>query len=285
MAATYAEPAPSEMPQPIGAKVWDSDMYAHGRTNSSDPAVKEFSRGSLRNETNWEGCDDHFVPLKEIQNISNNGQFTEALEKAKLPVHNFWVYDGAIPNIHTHPKVPASADDLLPPLRLSEADFVEFQRAGSKKGWTFHSPMSGEGPYYPHTKPQHEIHGWMSQLTKRRRHKQIDDPNPQIAVTRDFESINRTNNARGIGITGPSSGNGGMAGGYQEVQPERLRVLPAPNPRFNFMGTRLAHTQRDDDSGPGAGAGGFRSGLSSRYPERPQFVERRRPGMGQYAFR
>jgi len=198
------------------------------------------------------------------------------------------VYDGAVPNIHTPTKIPGSSDDLLPVLRLQEADFVEFQRAGSKKGWTFHSPMSGESTgFYPHKTPQHEIHGWMSQLTKRRRTKAITDPTSQIAVTRDFEDINRTNNARGIGITGPSSGNGGMAGGYQEVQPERLRVLPAPNPRFNFMGTRLAHTQRGDDSGigNGAGAGGFRSGLSSRYPERPQFVEQRRPGMGQFAFR
>jgi len=72
-----------------------------------------------------------------------------------------------------------------------------------------------------------------------------------------------------------------MAGGYKEVNPARLSQLPIPMAKYNWTGTRLSGTGREDQGGGtlGSGAGGFRSGYASKYPTRPSFPVRRTTGL------
>ena len=106
-------------------------------------------------------------------------------------------------------------------------------------------------------------------------------PEKQGLATREMPAIDIENNARGIGTTGGGSGNGGMAGGYKEVNPARLSQLPIPMAKYNWTGTRLHGTGREDQGGGslGAGAGGFRAGYASQYPTRPSFPVRRTTGL------
>lgn len=253
-----------------GPVVFESRGSGPPRSSATRNQLREYGRHSLRAETNQEGCTDHFYPSKEIEAISTNSAFPDKLRTAKLPVQNFWTYDGAYNTVTHGGKMAGNPDELLPVERLHEADFVAYQRYGSKKGWLYNSPECGVGPYRPEQYPTHTQDGWPNQIKQRRWRPDPSDPTKQELAERQMPKIDIVNNARGIGRTGEGSGSGGMSGGYQEVNPKRLKFLPIPQAKFNWTGTRAVRTGREDQSGAamGAGAGGFRAGYASRYPSR-----------------
>lgn len=70
-----------------------------------------------------------------------------------------------------------------------------------------------------------------------------------------------------------------MAGGYQEVNAERLSSLPIPQAKYNWTGTRVHGTGREDQANNQGGAGGYRAGYASQFPSRPSFPQGRTTGI------
>ena len=127
-------------------------------------------------------------------------------------------------------------------------------------------------------KATHTSDGFPDRIKQNRWYPEPRSMEKQGLAVRQLPAIDIENNARGIGTTGSGSGNGGMAGGYKEVDPNRLKALPIPMEKFNWTGTRLTGTAREDQ-GTGAGAGGYRAGYVSAYPDRPSFPQRHSTGL------
>ena len=136
------------------------------------------------------------------------------------------------------------------------------------------SDYGGQGE----NKPTHTTDGFIESIRKNKWQPLHREQDKQGLATREMPAIDIVNNARGIGTTGASSGSGGMAGGYREVNPRRLARLPVPMAKYNWTGNRLSGTGREDQSLQ-HGAGGFRSGYVSKYPIRPVFPERQTRGI------
>lgn len=241
-------------------------------------AQQAYGRKSLRAHTNWQGCDTQFSVLPELRPYVSDHYNPQSLVKAKHAVEPFWTYDGAQATLHNHEKQPGSTDDILPPSKLQERDFIVYQRYGSKKGWLYNSPNQSKGPYWPEDKPTHTEDGWTEQIKNNRYTVMETSKEKQGMYSREIPFIDIQNNARGIGVSGPGKGQGGMAGGYQAINPQRLEKLPVPKASSNWTGSRPHGTARTDmaGGGTGAGAGGFRSGYLSQYPERPYIPDRRK---------
>lgn len=247
---------------------------------NGDRAIQEFSRGSLRAETNQAGTAGKVFSLApNIAAVSSDFAYPESLRTAKHPVPSFWVYDGAQDTIGATGKIATSRDQILPNKRISEQDAVEWQRVGSKKGWMFNGSPQQQGPGGSGENiPTFTSDGFPSSVANNRwRPTSRTAENQELAI-RQLPAIDIENNARGIGRTGPGSGNGGMAGGWKEVNKARLSALPIPMAKYNWTGTRKVGTGRED-MGLGAGAGGFRAGYKSIYPDRPSFPMRRSTGL------
>lgn len=265
-----------------GVTVTLSDEEKHmDSPYSGDRAIRQFARGSLRAETNQFGTQGKKFDLAPgVKERSSSFAVPYKLVETKHPVQDFWVYDGAHPTLTHNGKISTSRDQVLPDKRISEQDAVEWQRVGSKKGWMFNGRPQQEGPGGTgENYPTHTSDGFVKQIPKW-------FPTPrstekQIEATRELPAVDITNNARGIGVTGSGSGSGGMSGGYKEVNKERLARLPIPMQKYNWTGTRVTGTGREDQGGGGngAGAGGFRAGYSSMYPMRPAYPQRRTIGI------
>ena len=101
---------------------------------SSDRAKKEFGNKSLRNTTNQQGTNGYeFKLLPSLAAVSSSFPYPEALLKAKHPVQDFWVYDGAHPGLTDRGKISTSIDQILPNKKITEQDAIEWNRIGSKK--------------------------------------------------------------------------------------------------------------------------------------------------------
>ena len=250
---------------------------------SSDRAKKEFGNKSLRNTTNQQGTNGYeFKLLPSLAAVSSSFPYPEALLKAKHPVQDFWVYDGAHPGLTDRGKISTSIDQILPNKKITEQDAIEWNRIGSKKGWMFNGPPQQNTPGFSgENTPTHTSDGFIHRIKDNKWSPMERLPEKQGLATREMPAIDIENNARGIGTTGGGSGNGGMAGGYKEVNPARLSQLPIPMAKYNWTGTRLHGTGREDQGGGslGAGAGGFRAGYASQYPTRPSFPVRRTTGL------
>ena len=251
--------------------------------SNGDRAQKQFGYGSLRAHTNQSGTGGYtFQVIPSIAAVSSSFSYPEALLKAKHPVQDFWVYDGAHPGLTDRGKIATSLDQVLPEKRVTEQECIEWHRVGSKKGWMFNGTPQQEGPGSSgENMPTHTSDGYISSVQANKWSPMERLAEKQTLATRTMPAIDIENNARGIGLTGPGSGSGGMAGGYREINPERLARLPIPMAKYNWTGTRLAGTGREDQGGGnlGSGAGGFRSGYSSKYPTRPSFPVRRTTGL------
>lgn len=240
-----------------------------------DRAIKQFSNGSLRNETNQLGTNGYRFQLEpSIAAVSSERPNPIALRDARHPVQDFWVYDGAYPGVTDRGSIATDRDQILPNKRITEQDAVEWQRVGSKKGWMFNgNPQSNYG-FQGEDVPTHTSDGFVDQIKKRRWQMLSRSAQKQGLATREMPAIDLENNARGSGVSGPGSGSGGMSGGYKEVDPNRHNRLPIPMSKYNWTGTRLVGTGREDQ-GAQHGAGGFRAGYNSIYPDRPSFQERK----------
>lgn len=249
----------------------------------SNRAQKQFGYGSLRAHTNQSGTSGkEFKVIPSIAAVSSSFAYPEALLKAKHPVQDFWVYDGAHPGLADRGKIATSLDQVLPEKKVTEQECVEWNRVGSKKGWMFNGSPQQDGPGGSgENMPTHTSDGFISSVKANKWTPMERLPEKQGLAIRDMPAIDIENNARGIGTTGSGSGNGGMAGGYREVNPERLARLPIPMAKYNWTGSRLSGTGREDQGGgsTGSGAGGFRSGYASKYPTRPSFPVRRTTGL------
>lgn len=249
----------------------------------TDRAIQEFSPGSLRAHTNQIGTQNYkFKLIPSLAAVSSDFSYPQSLVHAKHPVQDFWVYDGAQPTLTDRGKIATSLEQILPEKRVTEQECVEWHRVGSKKGWMFNGPpqQSTPGASGENT-PTHTNDGFISRVRENKWMPMARSAEKQGLATREMPAIDIENNARGIGLTGGGAGNGGMAGGYREVNPSRLARLPIPNARFNWTGTRLAGTGREDQGGAtlGNGAGGYRAGYKSVYPIRPSFPVRRTVGI------
>ena len=247
---------------------------------SVDRAQAQFSHGSLRNITNQTGTKGYkFSLTPSIAAVSSSFPYSQSLVGAKHPVQDFWVYDGAHPGLTDRGKISTSLDQILPDKRITEQDAVEYVRVGSKKGWMFNGTPQEAGPGGPgENMPTHTSDGYINRISDSRWAPMERMASKQGLATRDMPAIDIENNARGIGVTGEGSGSGGMAGGYRAVNAERLARLPIPLAKYNWTGSRLSGTGREDQS-LGSGAGGFRSGYKSKYPVRPSFPVRRTTGL------
>lgn len=249
---------------------------------SMDRAMKQFSQGSLRGITNQFGVQKPFILEKRVQSQSSTFPYSDKLRTAKHPVQDFWVYDGAQPTIGAQGKISTSRDQILPNKRITEQQAVEWHRVGAKKGWMFNGPPQQNQPgFQGENFPTHTSDGYVNQIKNNRWMPTPRSDEKQGLAQRQLPAIDIENNARGIGVTGPGSGNGGMAGGYKEVNKNRLMSLPIPMEKYNWTGTRLAGTARENQGGGnlGSGAGGYRAGYQSKYPDRPSFPERRTVGL------
>lgn len=250
---------------------------------SSDRAQAEFSHGSLRALTNQNGTGGKsFQLIPSVKAVSSTFSYSEALLKAKHPVQDFWVYDGAHPGLTDRGKISTSLDQVLPDKRITEQDAVEWNRVGSKKGWMFNGSPQQEGPGASgENVPTNTNDGFINRVRDNKWVPMERSSEKQGLATREMPAIDIENNARGIGVAGEGSGNGGMAGGYREVNAERLARLPIPMEKYNWTGSRLAGTGREDQGGGtlGSGAGGFRAGYVSKYATRPSFPVRRTTGL------
>ena len=265
-------------------EVIDEDEVQPRRLGKSDRAIKQFSRGSLRAETNQYGTKGRTFQLEpRLKAISSDFAYPETIRTAKHPLQDFWTYDGAQPTLAATGKVATSREQVMPDRRVTEQDFVEWQRVGSKKGWMFNR-QKGPGGKGENT-PSFTSDGWPERIKDHRWAPLPRSAEKQTLATREFPRIDTENNARGIGVTGPGSGNGGMAGGYHEITQSRLNKLALPMAKFNHTGTRLLGTGREDGSTPSHGAGGRRSGYESVYPTRPAFFERRAIGLTHFSGR
>lgn len=250
--------------------------------DGGDRAAAEFSVGSLRGITNQYGVGKPFLVEPRVAAQSSNFPYADTLRTTKHPTQDFWVYDGAQPTIGQAGKISTTRDQILPDRRITEQDAVEWQRVGSKKGWMFEGPPQQGGPgTRGENFPTHTNDGYISTIPSRRWFPDPRSEEKQGLASRDLPAIDIENNARGIGVTGAGSGNGGMAGGYREINRERLSRLPIPTPRFNHTGTRLRGTGREDQGGStlGSGAGGYRAGYQSAYEVRPSYPRRRTTGL------
>lgn len=250
---------------------------------TGDRAQREFGYGSIRAHTNQSGTGGYtFQVLPSVKAVSSSFAYPEALLKAKHPVQDFWVYDGAHPGLTDRGKVATSLDQVLPNKRVTEQDCIEWNRVGSKKGWMFNGSPQQDGPGGSgENVPTNTSDGFISSVKSNKWTPMERLAEKQGLATRQMPAIDIENNARGIGTTGAGSGSGGMAGGYREVNPERLSRLPIPMAKHNWTGTRLSGTGREDQGGgaAGSGAGGFRSGYASKYATRPSFPVRRTTGL------
>jgi hypothetical protein len=250
---------------------------------SRDRAQVEFSDGSLRNNTNQQGTSGQTFTLQpDVAAVSSTFPYTQSLVTAKHPVQDFWVYDGAHPGLTDRGSIATSIDQILPDRRIKEQDAIEWNRVGSKKGWMFNGPPQENTPGHSgENVPTHTNDGYINRVKDNKWMPLGRSSEKQGLATRDMPAIDIENNARGIGVTGAGSGNGGMAGGYREVNPARLSQLPIPMAKYNWTGTRLTGTGREDEGGGtlGSGAGGYRSGYASKYPTRPSFPVRRTTGL------
>jgi hypothetical protein len=246
---------------------------------SGDRAINEFSRGTIRAETNQLGTQGRKFSLEPtLASISSAFANSQKLVEAKHKVQDFWVYDGAYPGLTDRGSISTSRDQILPDKRITEQDAMEWQRIGSKKGWMYEGRPQEEYGSQGENIPTHTDDGFISSISK---HKWKPTPRSgenQGLAMHEMPAIDIENNARGIGTTGAGSGSGGMAGGYREVNPERLKRLPIPMAKFNWTGSRLAGTGREDQA-LGAGAGGFRSGYTSQYTDRPAYMQYRTAGL------
>lgn len=260
--------------------VLDNETDLPRNIYDSDRAVKEFSAGSLRALTNQQGCDGKkFSVMPSLRPYVEDGYFPDSLRTAKPPVQNFWVYDGAQPTIGMNGETPTSLDQILPASDLREQSFIEWNRVGSKKGWMFHGrPQEDYDSPVGENVPTHTDDGWPMQIKQHRWAPMEVDPALQRKAHQETPAIDITNNARGIGVTGQGSGNGGMAGGYKEVNPQRLRQLPIPMAKYNWTGSRLHGTGRESE-GLRQGAGGFRAGYNSQYGEFPAILRAQNTGV------
>ncbi len=261
-------------------RVVADDVRSQDVSQGGDRAVAQFAAGSLRATTNQYGVDKPFLVEPRVAAVSSMFDYAEALRTTKHPVQDFWVYDGAQPTLAATGKVSTSIDQILPDKRISEQDAVEWQRVGSKKGWMFNgSPQQAKPGGSGENVPTHTDDGFTSRIAETRWFATPRSAERQGLATRDLPAIDIENNARGIGTTGAGSGSGGMAGGYQAVNPERLKRLPIPMQKYNWTGNRLHGTGRESQGANGAGAGGYRAGYVSQYPDRPSFPMRRTTGL------
>ena len=262
------------------ANTLSKEDKSDGAAASGDRAMAQFGRGSLRNETNQLGTEGYKFRLEPgLAAISQKNGYSIKLKEARQPVQDFWVYDGAMPTLTDRGKIATSRDQILPDKRITEQEAIEWQRVGSKKGWMFNgSPQEAYG-HAGENFPTHTDDGYIETIKNHKWSPLARSSEKQGLATREFPAIDIENNARGIGVTGTGSGNGGMAGGYREVNKQRLSQLPIPMAKYNWTGSRLAGTGREDRGSNGAGAGGFRSGYASQYPDRPSFPVRRTAGL------
>lgn len=251
-----------------------------GSAAQGDRAMAQFGRGSLRNETNQLGTGGYKFKLEpQLAAISQEKGYSIKLKEARQPVQDFWVYDGAHPNLTDRGSVATSRDQILPNKRISEQEAIEWQRVGSKKGWMFNGKPQEAVGLEGENVPTHTDDGYVHTIKNHRWMPLGRSAEKQGLATREFPAIDIENNSRGIGLTGPGSGNGGMAGGYREITKHRLAALPIPMAKYNWTGTRLTGTGREDQGHLASGAGGYRSGYASQYPDRPSFPVRRTTGL------
>ena len=268
---------------PVTETIHDEEIMGGNSPNQGDRAMQEFSAGSLRAVTNQIGMEGRtFSVDPTVRSKVSDFDYPEVLRTTKHPVQDFFVYDGAQATIGATGKTPTNRDQLLPDYRIREQDAVEWNRVGSKKGWMFNGPPQQNKPGYSgENKPTHTSDGWVKKIKERRWGPVPRSADKQGLAQRQLPAIDIENNARGIGVTGEGSGNGGMAGGYHQINRSRLRYLPYPKAKFNWTGTRLRGTAREDQGGSAnaSGAGGYRAGYQSLYPVRPSFPSRRTVGI------
>lgn len=259
----------------------DTEEKKDDTVSSKDRAMAAFSKGSLYNTTNQYGVTKPFIPIPAVAAVSSSFDNPAVLGTTRQAVPDFWVYDGAKPTIGHQGKVATSREQLLPDKRITEQQAIEYQRVGSKKGWMFNGHPQQEGPGASgENTPTFTSDGFPNRIKETRWFPTPRSEEKQGLATHEFPAIDIKNNARGIGVTGSNSGNGGMQGGYQEVQQSRLNRLPIPMAKYNWTGSRLAGTGREDQGAQGgSGAGGYRAGYASAYPMRPSFREKTSNGM------
>lgn len=265
-----------------GVEIKLSDEDKENVAMSGDRATTEFGEGNIYNHTNQQGVTKEMGLIPSLAAVSSSFAYPDSLRTAKHPIQDFWVYDGAHPGLMDRGKIATSREQVMRDFRIREQDAVEWQRVGSKKGWMFNGPPQQNQPGSSGENfPTHTDDGFINRVRENKWTPVPRDAGKQGLATRDMPAIDIENNARGIGVTGAGSGNGGMAGGYKEVNPERLRALPIPMAKYNWTGTRLAGTGREDQGGTelGSGAGGYRAGYASKYPDRPSFPTRRTQGL------
>ena len=263
----------------VSVELSEEDKEKDSRISGGDRAIKEFSEGSLRAITNQFGTNGYKFQLDpQSKATSSTFAYPETLRTAKHPVQDFFVYDGAQATLTDRGKIATSRDQILPDKRIKEQDAIEWNRVGSKKGWMFEGRPQQEYGYQGENKPTHTQDGFRESIVRNKWKPLSRSADKQGLATRQLPAIDIENNARGIGTTGEGSGSGGMAGGYREVNKARLARLPIPMEKFNWTGTRLTGTGREDQA-LGSGAGGFRSGYASKYPDRPTFPLRRTTGL------
>lgn len=257
----------------------DSEKEDARVPTAGDRAVSQFSAGSLYAITNQYGVSKQFIQDPKVGAFTSGKPVPGQLRTTKHPVQDFWVYDGAQPTIGAQGKIATSRDQILPNKRVTEQQAIEWQRVGSKKGWMFNGPPQQNAPGFSgENMPTHTDDGYLNRIAESRWFPVPRSEEKQGLATRQLPAIDIENNARGIGVTGPSSGSGGMQGGYKDINQERLKRLPIPMSKYNWTGTRLVGTARENE-GIGAGAGGFRAGYASAYPDRPSFPQRRTTGL------
>jgi hypothetical protein len=268
----------------IKVSISEEDRTA-SHTEQGDPAIREFSKGSLRaitNQTGAESVASKWQPDPQTKAFGSAFSYKDALVKSKLPVQNFFVYDGAYAGLTDRGKIATSRDQILPTKRVTEQQCIEWNRIGSKKGWMFNGRPQSKYGHSGENKPTHTSDGYVESIRKNKWKPLTRAAAKQGLATREMPAIDIENNARGIGTTGSNSGSGGMAGGYREINKRRLASLPVPMAKYNWTGNRLTGTGREDRS-IGHGAGGYRSGYASIYPTRPSFPEKRKRGVIQNA--
>lgn len=244
---------------------------------SGDRAVAQFSVGSLYAITNQFGVTKPFIEDPKVGAFTSGKAVPESVRLARHSVPDFYVYDGAHATIAATGKTASTREQLLPKKSVTEQDAIEYNRWGSKKGWLYNSKQEGPGGQ-PESMPTGTQDGWTEHIKQNHWFPVPRSEAKQGLATREMPAIDIQNNARGIGSGGDGRQGGGMQGGYKEVNPNRLKSLPVPMEKFNWTGSRLAGTAREDQ-GAGAGAGGYRAGFASMYPDRPSFPERRTTGL------
>lgn len=266
---------------PVASKAESTNPAAQRQDPyNGDRAQRQFGRGSLRAETNQMGTEGRkFLVEPHTAAISSSFDVPDALRTAKHPVEDFWVYDGAQPTLGHTGSIPTSVDQILPNKKVTEQEYVEWQRVGAKKGWMFEGRPQESYGFSGENTPTHTDDGFPQRLKANRWRPVIMSDEKQRVAHQDMPKIDIENNARGIGVTGPGSGNGGMAGGYMEINKERLAQLPIPEPRYNWTGSRDFGVARTDMAGSGQGAGGFRAGYDSVYEYQPSMPQRRTFGI------